>query len=179
MNKQMNLAGWNKSLFLSVLLLMGTVAEADPLKDFNGKPQAIKNFTGQGKWLVVMIWASDCHVCNVEAKHYIHFHDRYKNKNARILGISIDGQAKKAEAEKFIQRHHTTFPNLIGEPLEVAQWFVDLTGADWVGTPTFLIYNPKGELVVQQVGAVPVKLIEDFIQKESKSNPTPENHTDI
>lgn len=165
----MMLAYWKQILALSALWLLTTAAIAAPLQDFSGKPQSIENFAGQDKWLVVMIWASDCHVCNVEAEQYIQFHEQHKSKNAHVLGISIDGQTKKVDAEAFIKRHHTTFPNLIGEPFEVAQWFVDLTGADWVGTPTFLIYNPKGELVIQQAGAVPVNLIEDFIQKTPAS----------
>ena len=165
----MTLANWNKVLLLCACLLTGAVAVADPLQDFDGKPQAIKDYAGHGKWLVVMMWASDCHVCNVEAEQYIQFHEKNKTKNAHVLGISLDGQVKKAEAKQFIKRHHVTFQNLIGEPQDVAQWFVELTGADWVGTPTFLIYNPKGELVIQQAGAVPVNLIEEFIAKESKS----------
>ena len=180
MEKLMQSTNWTRWLLLSVVLFTaGGAAMADPLLDFSGKPQNVKDFTGHGKWLVVMLWASDCHVCNVEASHYVQFYEQYKTKNARILGISMDGQAKKAEAEKFIQRHKVTFPNLIGEPLAVAQWFVDLTGADWVGTPTFLIYNPKCDLVVQQVGAVPVNMIVDFISKHSQVKPAPEGHTDI
>lgn len=165
----MRVLSLRKIILLSVLWLMSAAVIAGPLKDFNGKPQSMDNFAGKGKWLVVMLWASDCHVCNVEAENYIQFHEQYKSKNAHVLGISIDGQAKKADAEAFIKRHHTTFPNLIGEPYEVAQWFSNLTGIDWGGTPTFLIYNPKGELVIQQAGAVPVDLIEEFIQKESAS----------
>lgn len=179
MSKLKQIPAWLPWVVLSAFLLMAGVATADPLQDFNGKPQAVKNYTGHGKWLVVMIWASDCHVCNQEASNYVKFHEHYKNINARMLGISMDGQAKKAEAKKFIQRHAVTFPNLIGEPLAVAQWFVDLTGADWVGTPTFLIYNPAGELVVQQVGAVPVNMIEDFIRKQSQLKVKPEDNKKI
>jgi len=165
----MNLLNLKKILLMSALCLMSAAVIAGPLKDFNGKPQSMDNFAGKGKWLVVMLWASDCHVCNVEAENYIQFHEQYKSKNAQVLGISVDGQVKKADAEAFIKRHHTTFPNLIGEPYEVAQWFSSLTGTAWAGTPTFLIYNPIGELVIQQVGAVPVDLIEEFIKKESAS----------
>ncbi len=180
MGKLLQHTKWTSWLALSVVLFTaGGNVMADPLQDFSGKPQNVKDFTAQGKWLVVMLWASDCHVCNVEARHYEQFYEQYKNKNASLLGISLDGQAKKVEAEKFIQRHAVTFPNLIGEPQAVAQWFVDLTGADWVGTPTFLIYNPKGELVIQQVGAVPVNMIEDFIRKQSLAAKTSGRHTDI
>jgi hypothetical protein len=50
----------------------------------------------------------------------------------------------------------------------VADWFTSLTGARWIGTPTFLIYAPDGELKAQQVGAVPTPIIEDFIKKSGK-----------
>jgi peroxiredoxin len=159
---------WKRMALVALLLGFTKLVAAEPLQDFNGQARAIKEFAGQGKWLVVMIWASDCHVCNVEAEQYVQFHEQYKDRNARVLGISMDGQAKAADARAFIKRHHVTFNNLIGEPLAVAQWFVQLTGADWVGTPTFLIYNPQGELVIQQAGAVPVNLIEDYIKQHSK-----------
>ncbi|MFO7602773.1 MAG: TlpA disulfide reductase family protein [Gammaproteobacteria bacterium] len=157
-----------KIFLLAALWLLSTTIVADPLQDFAGKPQTIKHFAGQGKWLVVMIWASDCHVCNAEAEQYIQFHEAHKNTTSEVLGISLDGVARKAEAEAFIQRHQTTFTNLLGEPMAVAQWFTALTGAHWVGTPTFLIYNPKGELVIQQAGAVPASLIEEFIHNETQ-----------
>ena len=155
------------AIFLG-LLLPFTVSQAAGLKDFEGNPGAISNYTGNGKWLVVMIWASDCHICNHEAHQYVDFHFAHSDDDASVLGISIDGKAKKKDAEAFIKRHHVTFPNLIGEPLTVARMFYELTGSSWIGTPTFLIYDPKGELVAQQVGAVPTELIEDFIARSSR-----------
>lgn len=159
-------------LLLLTGLLMGQV-QAAVLQDFSGKPKSIGDFTGQEKWTVVMIWASDCHICNKEASAYVDFHFAHSDDDARVLGISIDGQAKKAEAEKFIERHKITFPNLIGEPQDVAQLYHELTGATFIGTPVFLFYNPQGELVAQQAGAVPTELIEEFIRQQSvaASNP--------
>ncbi len=136
-----------------------------PLQDFSGKSRSIDEFTGKGKWTVVMIWASDCHVCNHEAHNYIDFHFVHSDKDATVLGISIDGRAGKANAEAFINRHQVNFPNLIGDAVAVADWFTGLTGAPWIGTPTFLIYAPDGVLKAQQVGAVPTPIIEDFMQK--------------
>lgn len=137
------------------------------LKDFSGKADELQDFTGKGKWTIVMFWAHDCHVCNKEAQQYVDFHERHKNKDAEVLGISLDGKVHKSDALAFLQRHKINFPNLIGEPENVTGLFEELTGADWFGTPTFLIYNPAGELRAQQVGAVPVTLIEAFMEKES------------
>lgn len=154
-------------LFLvSVALLVAASSWAE-LMTLDGKPQKIENFTGKGKWTVVMFWASDCHVCNAEVEQYIQFHRAHKDTNASILGITLDGQSKREAARGFVTRHAVTFPNLIGEPEEVADQFQTLTGTAWVGTPTFLVYNPKGELKAAQPGAVPAELIEQFIKENS------------
>ncbi|MBD3610295.1 MAG: TlpA family protein disulfide reductase [Gammaproteobacteria bacterium] len=156
------------NLSLSLCLLFSIpILQAAELKDFTGKPQSIEHYAGKDKWLVVMIWASDCHVCNEEASSYELFHHARKDKDAHVLGISLDGERKKKAAEAFVARHQLSFPNLIGEPEQVMSMFSELTGVAWLGTPTFLIYDPSGKLVVQQVGAVPVNLIEAFIERNS------------
>lgn len=156
-------------VFILSGLGLASGVQAAELQDFNGNPKVISDYSGKGKWLVVMIWASDCHVCNKEAHAYVDFHFVHADDDAQILGISIDGQARKAEAEKFIQRHKLNFPNLLGEPAVVARLFSQLTGTYFAGTPAFLFYDPQGELRAQQLGAVPIELIEDFIKQPVKS----------
>ena len=138
------------------------------LRGFDGSFHTLDEYTGKGQWTVVMLWASDCHACNAEAKQYVKFHTAHKDKDARMLGVSLDGMEKKAEAEEFVQRHKVSFPNLIEAPLKVAQLYENLTGQQWLGTPSFLVYSPEGELRAAQVGAVPTQIIESFIAKESE-----------
>ena len=140
---------------------------AKPMTDFNGKPSGIEQFTGKGKWTVVMFWASDCLICNKEAKHYDAFHERHKDKDAMVLGVSLDGQANKKAAIGFIKDHDLHFPNIIGEAEDIAVFFYDATGEQWAGTPTFLIYSPAGKLTVQQIGAVPVPMLEEFLKQQA------------
>ncbi|MFV2056226.1 MAG: peroxiredoxin family protein [Thiohalomonadales bacterium] len=163
---------WKIILPTLVLLLVSFPVLSGTLSDFSGKQKSISDYSGNGKWLVVMLWASDCHVCNQEAGAYVKFHQQHADKDAQILGVSLDGKAKFSDAEKFIKRHKLNFPNLIGEPETVASIYTELTGEQWIGTPTFLVYNPKGELLGAQVGAVPTEVIEGFIERES-SNSTP------
>lgn len=161
------------SLFM--LGIAGNSHAASPLFDFQGKPSSIDNYTGKGKWLVVMLWASDCHVCNMEAHQYVDFHFAHYDTDASVLGVSLDGLANKVAAEDFIKKHKINFPNLIGEPEDIARLFYELTGVRWRGTPTFLIYSPQGKLMVQQIGAVPTDLIENFMAsyaaKEADAKP--------
>lgn len=155
-------------LFFATLFSQTVFADSgSTLKDFAGAKSSIGNYAGKGKWLVVMLWASDCGVCNKEARNYQALHDKHKDKDAQLLGVSLDGQAKLKDAKDFVNRHAIKFPNLIDEPQNIAKMYLDLTGEEWVGTPTFMVYNPKGELLGSQVGAVPTQVIESFIARES------------
>lgn len=154
----------NRIIVAMLLLLFAGMTQASVLSSFDGKAASIGDYSGKGKWLVVMIWASDCHYCNEEVESYDLYYKAHKDADARVLGISLDGNAGKRAAREFIARHRVSFPNLIGEPEAVTGLFTDLTGVSWRGTPTFLIYNPEGKLVVQQTGAVPVQMVADFIK---------------
>lgn len=137
------------------------------LKDFNGNGRSINDYTGNGKWLVAMVWASDCHICDKEVGNYVLWYERHKNINATVLGVSIDGWKNKSNALAFVDRHKITFPNLIASPAIVSNLIERLTGTPLYGTPTFLVFSPEGKLLAVQTGAVPTTLIDDFIQKNS------------
>jgi len=155
------------SLLLTLVLISGNAIAAEASNAFSGSPADIGKYAGNGKWLVVMIWASDCTVCNREAHNYVDFQKQHQGKDAQMLGLSIDGKEKTKDALDFLKRHQLNFPNLIGEPMDVATMYQERTGNDWIGTPTFMVFNPKGELIGAQAGAVPVSIIESFIERES------------
>jgi peroxiredoxin len=119
--------------------------------------------------VIVKIWASDCHVCNQEAHQYADFHEFHQDTDAVMLGISLDGP-DRAAALGFIERHEIPYLSLITDLSTGMAWYTSVTGRQWIGTPTFLIYDPQGTLRVQQVGAVPTELIEQFIASNSKTD---------
>ncbi len=133
--------------------------------DFNGEPRTIESYAGDGRWLVVMVWAHNCHVCNQEAEAYAQFHEAHRNNDAHVIGVSIDGAANRADAEEFIARHDLPFPNLIGEPERVMLKYLILTQSQFRGTPSVLLYGPDGTLRAAQAGAVPVASIEAYIAR--------------
>lgn len=159
-----------QALLLGILFTAVSAAGANdgPFTDFDGQPRTVESYAGNGKWLVVMIWAHDCHVCNMEVEGYAQFHDDHQDRNAAVLGISLDGKAKKADAEAFIERHDLPFPNLIGELTPTMLFFAAQTQSQFRGTPSILLYGPDGELRAAQAGAVPVASIERYIAQNSK-----------
>ena len=154
-----------RALIMLFLLMGSSLSVAAGLTDMGGKPMAIEDFTGKGKWTVVMFWSSDCHVCNAEAHEYVALQAR--RPDIQMLGLTLDGAANKADALAFIKEHKLNFPNLIGEPETIAGLYYELTGGFWVGTPTFMVFNPKGVLNAADAGAIPPNLIEEFIDNNT------------
>jgi len=133
------------------------------LKNLEGQARNVNEFIGKGKWVVVAIWHSDCPICKRDIHQMAFFHDAHKNKNAIVLGVSVDGYANKAKAQRFIDEHSLDFTNLIAEPEQIARF----GAGKFVGTPTFYIYSPQGELAAKQVGPITQEDIERLIAKSN------------
>lgn len=136
------------------------------LRDIDGRERNVNEFIGKGQWTVVVTWAHDCRICDREIGEMSDFHRAHSKKDASVLGVTLDGAAQVAQARRFIQRHKLPFVNLVAEPKqEVMRQF---GAGDFVGTPTYYIYNPKGEIVGQNIGPVSRKEVEAFIASDKK-----------
>lgn len=156
---------------ISLLCLAVVAVKAESPLFQNLKSDAfdtIGDYRQPGKWLVVMIWAHDCEICEREVGDYQRFHQRHYGDDALVLGITLDGEERKPQALEFMQRHELEFDNLIGEPEVVAGYYQFTTGSHWVGTPSFMIFAPDGELMARQAGAVEVEIVENFITANSQ-----------
>ena len=155
-------------LFLS-LLLLSTLASQSASAFTNletGKPDKITNYLGDNKWTVLEIWASDCPACRMHMPDMVKFDG--KLKNTRLLGISIDGLEGIDDTEDFIAEFDIKFPTIMSNPIEMNIWMQQSVGENFVGTPTFILFDPEGKLVAAQPGIVSTVSLEKFITQNSK-----------
>jgi peroxiredoxin len=166
--KTLNIATRRLLVLMLALGVLSSFAQADDaLRDMQGNITSLEQQKEDGKWTVVMIWASNCHVCNAESGQYSEFHTAHADKDAKIIGMSIDGEEGKVAAEDFIERNGVIFPNLIGDVQTVATWYQMQTGEAFRATPTFVVFGPDGEIRAAQPGAVPPSVVEKFMSEES------------
>lgn len=158
------------ALGLFFLLLASTalaVAPSIELRGLDGKPRNVNEFIGQGKWAIVVVWAHDCLLCNREIHQMAAFHDAHKDKDAIVLGVSIDGMDQIELARQFVSQHKLPFVNLVAEP-EVSV-MAQFDSARFLGTPTHYFYDPTGRMVGRKVGPLPPRDIEEFIAAFNES----------
>jgi len=158
-----------KLIFIFILSFFSTLvlAEAPDIKvrDVNGKYHNVNQYIGKGKWTAVVFWAYNCHICNEEVPNLVFFHDEHAEKDATILGISVDGYKNVKKSKEFIDVHELNFPNFL-LTLKASE-FRKFGGGNFEGTPTFYLYNPEGELLAKRIGPLKAEEIEKFIKNNS------------
>ncbi|EPJ46383.1 MAG: hypothetical protein OFPII_20650 [Osedax symbiont Rs1] len=156
-----------KTLILKVLIVLSLAVSqqvlAIDLQAFNGYKSSLSEQVGRGKWSVVVFWSHSCVICRRETPLLNAFYHQHKNRDARVIGISIDGKKNQRKAELFMRQTQMAFPTFISELPVLAIQFQALSGADFRGTPTFLLFDPNGELVAMQTGPVSMAALERFI----------------
>jgi peroxiredoxin len=106
-------------------------------------------------------------VCEKEIPEMVAFHNAHRDKDATVLGISVDGPGRKDKARAFIQRHKVSFPNLLDGGRAFQAIYLRETGRPWFGaTPMNLIYALDGKLVARHIGPLTKADIEAFIKQE-------------
>ena len=154
-----------------LLLLFSCVVHAvSPdiaLSDLDARPGNVNEYIGQGKWTVVVLWAHDCGVCGKEIHHMSAFHQTHQDKDAIVLGVSIDGLERIEQARGFVARHKLPFMNLVAEPDEAV--ILKFGGGRFVGTPTHYFYDPTGRIVGRKIGPIKGEDVEAFIKAVTES----------
>ena len=84
---------WLAVLLVLFPALLMAAPEKEILLDLEGRPHALDEYAGRGKWLVVMVWAS---VRGVQPEvHETIAHQAHRETDAAVLGISVDGPGGK------------------------------------------------------------------------------------
>lgn len=154
-------------VLLAVLSVTGSAQASMEIQELNGDIVRLDERVGDGKWLLVMLWATDCHICKQQKPEMSRFHDKHKDDDAQVLGIALDGMGAVDEVKSYLDHFQPSFPNYVGEIAIVASHYLFLTEESLRGTPTYLLFNPDGELVGNNPGPLSIEALEQFINKKS------------
>jgi peroxiredoxin len=151
-------------MFMTVIAWAG--APSIVLHDLDGRERNVNEFIGHAKWVIVVTWSHDCRICDREIDEMAAFHAAHHEKHAMVLGVTLDGAEHLKEARTFVKRHKLPFVNLITEPSQ--EVMMKFGAGKFVGTPTYYIYDPKGEIVGQNIGPLTRAEVEEFIASFDK-----------
>lgn len=159
------LAGCSLLLACFAAPFAGAASPDVTLDDVHGKPHHFSEYIGRGHWTVLSVWGPRCPPCKEEMPELQSFHDANKGGKAMVLGVAVDfptfGPARRDEVVKFAENYLISFPLLLGSE----EAFTRFGGAELLGVPTTVIYDPKGAIVARHMGKVTRDMLENFISK--------------
>ncbi|MBU1001272.1 MAG: TlpA family protein disulfide reductase [Proteobacteria bacterium] len=151
-------------LTLTVLLVLGTgafAASPDPLESIGtmGSLRTIDVMRvmkqGQGKVVILNFWASWCAPCRAEVPELKALRKAFGEEELFILGLNVDDDP--GAYAKFVTKTGFTYP--------VRRVDDGVLRLFKVGSiPRLLIYNTRGELVVDHEGAAPAAELAGLIR---------------
>jgi len=166
----------SRSLLSAAVLLIAAFSAAPAFADeasgpmlfpelvsVDGENAPIHPPIGQGKWTLVMLWATSCHICEIDKPLFSAFHEKHKESDVTVFGISIDGHQNVPSVQSYLKERDVTFPNSVGEFLTVGSSMIEIAEESLRGTPTYLLFDPKGEILGVHAGHLAPEKVEEFI----------------
>ncbi len=159
-------------LFIAITLILslpsiGIASNWTEVRTLDGKFTTLFQHFEEGKWTLVMLWSSTCGICVREYPIMSEFHDKHKSTVAKVIGVSLDGYSNLESITQHIDEMPMSFKNLVGELSVVAFNYQSSTDEPLRGTPTYLMFNPEGQLVGHNPGPVKIEALEEFINRKS------------
>ncbi len=161
-------------LFGSPIPPVGSVAPAFTLNSQDGKPVSLNAY--RGKWVVLYFYPKDfTNGCTVEAHAFERDQAQYQQRNAVVLGVSLDTASSH---KKFCAKEGLEFKLLSDADHKVSSHygsFTNLALVKFASRHTFII-NPAGMIVRVFIDVTPSKHSEEVLavlaelQREAASN---------
>ena len=114
--------------------------------DEKGKKVSFSDFS-KDNVVLINFWATWCGPCKRELPDLVALHDEYKDKNIKIIGISLDRDGDVLNlVHTFAVQANLAYPIIIDNG-ELEQAFGGIRGI-----PTSFFVNKKGEIVRKMIG---------------------------
>jgi thiol-disulfide isomerase/thioredoxin len=134
----------------------------------DGASVPLSHFFEPDKWTMVMIWTTYCGICRSQYPAVSAFHDKHKNTDAKVIGMSLDGYAEVDKVRDYLAQNPMSFDSAIAEVETLQSAYKAITEESFTGTPTYLMFNPAGDLVAHVPGTLTIEDVERFISENGE-----------
>ena len=153
---------------LPALLLAASGSHAFELQRLDGVRVNLDDLVGGQRWTLVQLWTTDCIPCERQKPMLEAFHRDHVERDARVIGIALDGPGAMAEIETVVARHQPSYTTLVAFDDVFAEQFVGLTGKEFRATPTYLLYTPEGAFGGAHRGPIDLERVERIVSGEGR-----------
>jgi peroxiredoxin len=139
---------------LVLLLLAAANAPDFALPDSHGT--VVKLSALRGEFVLVNFWATHCGPCVLEMPWLAEFHQRFRPRKFRVIGVSLDESWR--EVRSFLAQQPVAYPIVLGTEALADRYKVEALPA------TFLV-NRRGQIVWSHTGLIDRRTLDAVLRK--------------
>ena len=140
-------------------------ARAFELRTMEAAPTMLEAYVGGGLWSLVQLWTTDCVPCEQQKPMLEQFHVAHSDRDARVLGVALDGPEAIDAIEVIVARHEASYETLVALDDRFDRQFEELTGTEFRATPTYLLFTPDGAFAGAHVGLLSRGALEKIVAR--------------
>ena len=148
---------------LASLLVLLPRAHAFELQRLDAERTDLGRYVGGDRWTLVQLWTTDCIPCERQKPMLEAFHRDHVERDARVVGIALDGPKAIEAIEAIVARHEPSYHTLVAFDDVFGEQFSALTGKPFRATPTYLLYDPDGAYAGVHTGPIERERLERII----------------
>ncbi|MBX2839249.1 MAG: TlpA family protein disulfide reductase [Gammaproteobacteria bacterium] len=153
---------------LSLILFVGMIAspaQAFLMQNLAAERINLHEYLGDGRWTLVMFWSLDCVPCEAQKPMIESFYQAHKQSRANVIGIALDGPKYQKQIQARIDKNKTTYTNFVAFDDVIYKQFVEEVGKPYHATPTYVMYDPNGNLVGMHTGPIERAALDSVVRQ--------------
>lgn len=119
----------------------------------------------EGRWELVMFWATYCSVCKKDFKKIAGFMQENSSIPMTIIGVVTDGMEERKTTDALIEKHKLAYTHVVTDYPKSNELYQEVTGQRLIGTPSYLLYDKANKLVAFNANAIDLDALEIFVDE--------------
>ena len=157
--------------FTAIVILLGTLSvalSASPGQIIFPQDQlqsSLENELQDGRWELVMFWATYCGLCKKEFKKLAAFIEENPDIPLTIVGVVIDGIDEEEKTRALVKKHQLNYTHLVTDYDRANLVYQKQSGQQLIGTPSYLLYDRQNQLVAFNANAIDMDALEIYLDE--------------
>ena len=117
----------------------------------------------QGRWELVMIWATYCRVCKEDFKKLATFIEENREIPLTLVGIVADGLEEQEKTNALVENNKLDYVHILTDFQHASGLYRSVTEKKLIGTPSYLLYDTQNKLAAFNPNAIDLDALEIMI----------------
>ncbi len=117
----------------------------------------------EGRWELVMFWATYCPICKKDFEKVAQFIEENPSIPLSIVGVVTDGLEAKQKALRQIDERNLNYTHVLTDFDHSNELYHEITQSRLIGVPSQLLYNTNNELVGFSRNAIDLDALEIIV----------------